>query len=65
MQTLPPKMLHLLTPFMPLFSKRVWPYVQVLFRRARSSLPASGRSARLCELWAWATPASFSATIEC
>jgi DDE superfamily endonuclease len=30
MQTLPPKMLHLVRPFMPLFSKRVWPYVQVL-----------------------------------
>ena len=30
MQTLPTRMLHLLNPFMPLFSKRVWPQVQVL-----------------------------------
>src|SRR5215207_9853730 len=30
MQTLPTRMLHLLNPFMPLFSKNVWPQVQVL-----------------------------------
>lgn len=30
MRTLPALMLHLLKPFMPLFSKRVWPYAQVL-----------------------------------
>ena len=30
MRTLPAMMLHLLKPFMPLFSRRVWPYVQVL-----------------------------------
>jgi len=30
MQTLPTRMLHLLNPFVPLFSKRVWPQVQVL-----------------------------------
>lgn len=30
MQTLPTKMLHLLDPFAPLFSKRVWPHVLVL-----------------------------------
>jgi hypothetical protein len=30
MRTLPAKMLHLLNPFMPLFSRRLWPHVQVL-----------------------------------
>jgi hypothetical protein len=30
MRTLPAMMLHLLNPFMPLFSRRVWPHVQVL-----------------------------------
>jgi hypothetical protein len=30
MQTLPTRMLHLLNPFVPLFSKRLWPQVQVL-----------------------------------
>jgi hypothetical protein len=30
MQTLPTRMLHLLNPFVPLFSERVWPHVQVL-----------------------------------
>ena len=30
MRTLPTKMLHLLKPFMPLFSRRVWPHVQIL-----------------------------------
>lgn len=30
MQTLPTRMLHVLNPFVPLFSKRLWPQVQVL-----------------------------------
>src|SRR5215208_2708136 len=30
MPTLPTKMLHLLNPFVPLFSRRLWPHVQVL-----------------------------------
>jgi hypothetical protein len=34
MRTLPVKMLHLLNPFMPLFSRCVWPYVQVLLAGA-------------------------------
>jgi hypothetical protein len=34
MRTLPAKMLHLLNPFMPLFSRRVWPHVQVLLAGA-------------------------------
>jgi hypothetical protein len=34
MRTLPVKMLHLLNPFVPLFSRRVWPHVQVLLAGA-------------------------------
>jgi hypothetical protein len=34
MRTLPTRMLHLLNPFVPLFSKRVWPHVQVLLAGA-------------------------------
>jgi len=34
MRTLPTTMLHLLNPFMPLFSRRVWTYVQVLLAGA-------------------------------
>ena len=34
MRTLPTMMLHLLNPFMPLFSRRVWPHVQVLLAGA-------------------------------
>src|SRR5919107_53662 len=30
MRTLPTTMLHLLNPFVPLFSRRLWPHVQVL-----------------------------------
>src|SRR5215217_7703012 len=34
MRTLPTTMLHLLNPFVPLFSRRVWPQVQVLLAGA-------------------------------
>jgi hypothetical protein len=34
MRTLPAMMLHLLNPFVPLFSRRVWPHVQVLLAGA-------------------------------
>jgi hypothetical protein len=34
MRTLPAKMLHLLEPFAPLFSRHVWPYVQILLAGA-------------------------------
>src|SRR5215207_11037860 len=34
MRTLPTTMLHLLNPFVPLFSKRVWPHVLVLLAGA-------------------------------
>jgi hypothetical protein len=34
MRTLPITMLHLLNPFVPLFSRRVWPHVQVLLAGA-------------------------------
>jgi len=34
MRTLPAMMLHLLNPFVPLFSRRVWSHVQVLLAGA-------------------------------
>ena len=34
MRTLPTGMLHLLNPFVPLFSGRVWPHVQLLLAGA-------------------------------
>jgi hypothetical protein len=34
MRTLPARMLHLLNPFVPLFSRRVWPHAQVLLAGA-------------------------------
>jgi hypothetical protein len=34
MRTLPAMMLHLLNPFVPLFSTRLWPHVQVLLAGA-------------------------------
>ena len=34
MRTLPTTMLHLLIPFVPLFSRRLWPHVQVLLAGA-------------------------------
>ena len=34
MRTLPTMMLHLLNPFVPLFSSRLWPYVQILLAGA-------------------------------
>ena len=34
MRTLPTRMLHLLNPFVPLFSGRVWPHVQLLLAGA-------------------------------
>jgi hypothetical protein len=34
MRTLPTTMLHLLNPFVPLFSRRLWPHVQVLLAGA-------------------------------
>jgi DDE superfamily endonuclease len=34
MRTLPAMMLHLLEPFVPLFSRRLWPYLQTLLAGA-------------------------------
>jgi hypothetical protein len=48
MRTLPTKMLHLLNPFVPLFSKRVWPHVQVLLAGAFPQPQASERLVPRC-----------------
>ena len=42
MRTLPAMMLHLLNPFVPLFSRRLWPHVQVLL--AGAILPPGKRT---------------------
>ena len=48
MRTLPTKMLHLLSPFVPLFSKRLWPHVQVLLAGAILAPGKRTVSAALC-----------------
>ena len=42
MRTLPTQMIRVLTPFVPLFSKRVWPHAQVLL--AGAILAPGGRT---------------------
>jgi hypothetical protein len=42
MRTLPTTMLHLLNPFVPLFSRRLWPHVQVLLRAPMHSTNGNG-----------------------
>ena len=44
MRTLPTEMIRVLSSFVPLFSKRVWPHVQVLLMR---SDPGSRQEDRL------------------
>jgi hypothetical protein len=61
--TLPPKMIRLLAPFAPLFSKRLWQNVQVLLMGAILTPRAGERSALACALWAWtSTNASIATT---
>jgi hypothetical protein len=48
MRTLPTMMLHLLNPFVPLFSRRLWPYVQVLLAGA---ILAPGKRTVSTALW--------------
>jgi DDE superfamily endonuclease len=42
MRALPAMMLHLLEPFVPLFSRRLWPYLQTLL--AGAILPPGKRT---------------------
>ncbi len=53
MRTLPTTMLHLLNPFMPLFSRRLWPHVQVLLAGAILTPGKSGPLAPHYVSWAW------------
>jgi hypothetical protein len=48
MRTLPTTMLHLLYPFVPLFSRRLWPHVQVLLAGAILAPGKRTVSAVLC-----------------
>jgi hypothetical protein len=63
MRTLPTMILHLLSPFVPLFSRRLWPYVQVLLagtfpqHRAKEPLVAHYAS------WVLGNPSNSNATI--
>jgi hypothetical protein len=63
MRTLPAMMLHLLNPFMPLFSRRVWPYVQVLLAGAFPQPRASERLVLHYVSWAWVKLGTSNATI--
>jgi hypothetical protein len=63
MRTLPALMLHLLKPFMPLFSRRVWLYAQVLLAGAFPQLPAKELLVPPYAPWAWGKPSNSSATI--
>jgi hypothetical protein len=63
MRTLPTTMLHLLNPFVPLFSRRLWPHVQVLLAGAFPQHRASEPLVPHYVSWVLGTPNSFSATI--
>ena len=62
MRTLPTTMLHLLNPFVPLFSRRLWPHVQVLLAGAFPQHRASEPLVPPCASWVLGKPSSFSAT---
>ena len=62
MRTLPAMMLHLLNPFMPLFSRRLWPHVQVLLVGAILT-PGKRTVSSHYVSWAWGKPSTSSATI--
>jgi hypothetical protein len=64
MRTLPTTMLHLLNPFVPLFSKRVWPHVQVLLAGAFPQLRASEPLVPRCASWALGKPSTSNATTD-
>src|SRR5215218_4450212 len=63
MRTLPAMMLHLLNPFMPLFSRRIWTYVEGLLAGVirvpgRATVSSASRVTGL-----WGKPSAFSAII--
>ena len=64
MRTLPAMMLHLLNPFVPLLSRRLWPHVQVLVAGAFPQPRASEPLVPCCASWVMGKLNSFSATIE-
>src|SRR5215207_9797633 len=65
MRALPPKMVQVLAPFAPLFSKRVFRHAQVLLIGAFPQLRAPGRSVPPCVRWAWTRRDASTATTEC
>ena len=62
MPTLPTTMLHLLNPFVPLFSRRLWPHVQVLLAGAFPQHRASEPLVPPCASWGLVKPSTSNAT---
>jgi hypothetical protein len=63
MRTLPTTMLHLLNPFVPLFSRRLWHHVvQVLLAGAFPQPRAKEPLVPHCVSWAWGKLSTSSAT---
>src|SRR5215216_7221107 len=62
MRTLPTTMLHLLNPFVPLFSRRLWPHVQVLVAGAILA-PGKRTVSAAYASWVLGKLNSFNATI--
>jgi hypothetical protein len=64
MRTLPTTMLHLLNPFVPLFSRRLWPHVQALLAGAFPQLPAKEPLVQRCGSWASGKPSNSNVTTD-
>jgi hypothetical protein len=64
MRTLPPKMVQVLAPIAPLFSKRIWQHAQLLSIGAIPQLRVGEQSAQPCRRWAWTTRSASTVTTE-
>jgi hypothetical protein len=64
-RTLPVTMIRALSPFAPLFSKRVFQHVQVLMAGAFPQLLDVEPLALPCVRWAWTNTSASIATTEC
>jgi hypothetical protein len=63
-RTLPPKMVQVLDPFAPLFSKRIWQHAQLLLIGAFPQLRVGEQSAQPCGRWAWTNTSGSTVTTE-
>ena len=64
MPTLPPAILHLLAPFAPCFSRRVWPHVLVLLAGAILA-PGTRTVTAALRVRAWRMTEGLAATTTC